>query len=245
MRPGCRELRDAWIEHAQPRALEGELAAHLATCEECARFVANARRIARAMAELPRLEAPDELPGRVVAACHAGFLQERAARLARELARLEVPSALEQKVLGTASRELRAPAVLDRLVAEDLRDPAKAIARRYAGSLKRHEAPKTLAGRVSSELRRPRAALRGLRAWHLIAACSAGLALVLGIEMWRAPDTRAAEPIAVQIEHVGRASDLGPLAASLFDSLAGPAGFVEDPADGEVGGASDGLGVPR
>lgn len=224
------------------RALEGGLAAHLATCPECARFVANARRIVQAVAELPRTSVPDELAGRVVAACHAGYLQERAARLTRELARLDAPAELDQKVLGVPSGSLRAPAVLDRLVAEDLRDPAKAVARRYAGSLMRYSAPRTLRQRVGDELRRPRAALRGLRAWHLVAACSVGLALVLGWDLWRAEDSRAAAPVAVRIEHVSRASDLGPLAVTLFGSLTGTAG-IHDGSGSPL--PTDDEGVPR
>lgn len=237
MRPGCRELRDTWIEFARTSALDRELAAHLATCEECTRFVANARRTARALVELARQDVPEELAGRVVAACHSGFLQERAARWTRELARLEAPSALDQKVLGVARADVRAPAVLERLVAEELRDPAKAISRRYVGSLQRQRAPRTLAEHVAHALHRPRPTLRGLRAWQLVAASCAGVLFVVIFGALRADDTRAAPSLAFQhIERVQRAADLGPMAAGMFGSLSGA---IDMPAR-----AVDGSGAP-
>jgi len=99
-----------------------------------------------------RLAAPLELEGRVVAAIQAGYRQDRVIAAVRGLARLPAPAALPgdliDRALGGPDGQPRAPAVLERLVDEDLRGSSAALARRFAGRLDRRPAPRALAHRL-------------------------------------------------------------------------------------------------
>lgn len=170
MKSACQALRQAL---ADPRLTDGAWEAHLADCADCAAFAARLGRAVGALEGLERRGAPPELDGLVVAALQAGARQDRAVRALVDLspepapehvdealaARLEFEAALDSEVAldpesGSASPEfvpprLKAPQVLERLVGEELADPAASRARRFVGGLPRLEAPEALTERVA------------------------------------------------------------------------------------------------
>jgi hypothetical protein len=203
--------------------------AHAAGCADCAAFVRSAERCARAVATLDRLPAPAELSGRVVAACNAGYLQERAASALRSLGRVEVPEALEQKVLGPDPGRLQAPSVLEHLVDADLRDPSQALVRRFAGRLQRLDAPPELARRVAADLARPRSIVRRSRLplWGIVAIGTLFAGGVIASLWTRRSVTPSESRLAFRIERVHDVNELGPEARDLLAGLSG--GWSEVP----------------
>jgi len=159
----CRSFREAALEADAPRE-------HARECSACAQWLRRFEQREGVLRSLPRQLAPESLGGRVVAAIQAGERQARAVRALQGLGRLEQPAQLEQRVQdevageaaekaneplqALAGRQL-APAVLDRLVAEELSDPSKARVARFAGSVPRLKAPAELEQRVAEELARP------------------------------------------------------------------------------------------
>jgi len=151
----CTAVRDALLEH---RGRTGPddlgLRAHLDECPECSAFAHRTIALVGLVGTLARRAAPSELAGLVVAATQAGHRQERVVNALSALARLPAPSALEAIALDDARLDggptgAKAPAVLDRLVDEDLRDQAAAISRRFAGRLDRRKAPRVLRARLA------------------------------------------------------------------------------------------------
>ncbi|MFO1011939.1 MAG: hypothetical protein U1F29_17890 [Planctomycetota bacterium] len=228
MSPQCRDLRLRWLEHAAPTASSDDaFVSHMLACSDCAEFARRALRLRRAFGELERFEAPAELPGRVVAACNAGFLQDRAAALLQSMGRIEAPAVLDQKVLGVPAA-LRAPQVLERLVDEELRDPSRALARRFAGRLERLSPPDELAARVESELARPRPDLvpdareRAQALRWVVASLVVIVSLALGV--WyggRESHANAKPALAFRIEHVRDARELGSMGRTLAGGFTG------------------------
>jgi len=156
----CTAARDMLLEcrgHTGPD--DFGLAVHLDECSECAAFARRTKALVALLSTLPQRPAPSELAGLVVAATQAGHRQERAARALSALSRLSVPSELEVVALDDGRVEVdrsrddpigaKAPAVLDRLVDQDLRDPAAAISRRFASRIDRRPAPGALRERVA------------------------------------------------------------------------------------------------
>jgi hypothetical protein len=166
-------------------ALPSAMLEHTASCSACAQWIARASRVASALTRLERLAAPAELDGRVVSAFGAGARQQRAVEVIARLGRLHSPPELDGAVDSTASQHVRnlrgrrsAPQVLERLVSEELADPAKARVRRFVGSLRRLSAPSELDARVrTSDRRSPR---RGRTLNRRVAAAGL-LAALLGI----------------------------------------------------------------
>ena len=199
----CRAFREALHD---PR---GSLGAHAVDCADCAAFAARAARAAAALAGLERRAAPPELDGLVVASFQAGARQDRAVRALAELAPLEAPAQADAAVAARvefAARHpevelgnprLHAPHVLERLVAEELADPAAGRARRFVGSLPRLHAPEDLAQGVHRDLAAGTvpAALRRRRPARLLtlSLAAAALALVTLLGPWSAPWRAPAE----------------------------------------------------
>ena len=105
----------------------------------------------RALRSLPRLQAPEELDGRVVASLEAGFRQDRATGLVTGLQAHPAPEELAGLVEGQVEANLKgvgAPAVLERLVEERVEASAEGMVRSMAGRLDRKVAPSELDGRV-------------------------------------------------------------------------------------------------
>lgn len=242
----CDRLRQALLDGGglEDVELDGvleaeELRAHVPQCEACRRAASAWPRAARALAQLPRRRAPGELDSAVVGALQAGARTERALDALRSLARLAPPQqldvALEAPLADAAppSAPGRAPAprVLDRLVNEELVDPAKARVRRHVGGLRRLRAPEDLAPRLAARMRaqaaaaddRPFAGLSGPREgsadrrarWIVVAAMLAVLA-VLPITLRDSEPQVKTRPFVV--EQAAGLDALSPMARSLLDS---------------------------
>jgi hypothetical protein len=167
--PGCADFRVAILARAEGDVVDLALDAHLEGCEGCRRELARTERRVESLRAVGGPGAPLELDGLVVAAMQAGARQQRATRAVQSLSRAHTPEDLALRLAGP-----KAPHVLERLVREDLVDPAKAVASRYAGSLARLRAPRDLDRRLS-ELR------PGTIQRHApIAMVAAGVMLALG-----------------------------------------------------------------
>lgn len=191
--------------------LDARLDAHLARCSACRRELARAERRVAIVRELPRASAPLELDGAVVAALQAGARQERVIRALTALTPFPAPEDLESRIALP-----RAPAVLDRLVAEDMADPAKALVSRYVQRLERLSAPDELWERVCNAPARSTASR--LLTPVLIAA---SLVLVVGslvltqaLRGTREPSTPSSGIVFV-VERVESVRDLDPVAAGI------------------------------
>lgn len=228
----CREFQLRWLDRAAPaQPVDDGALAHSLGCRACAEFVRRAARLQRAFGDLERLPVPEELPGRVVAACNPGYLQDRAAALLGAVVRLEAPRELDQHVMRTSAHRLRAPQVLERLVDEELRDPGLALVRRFAGRLHRLEAPSELLGRVQAELAAPHASTAARRErllavrWSILGVVVV-VGLLLGIE-FGTRETQAAPALTFEVRRVNDASELDAVARQLAAGLSG--GWSEIP----------------
>jgi hypothetical protein len=232
MRDVCRDIRDLLIERAASGAFDGDLRLdqHLQTCLDCQAELSRARHVARGLRSLRERRAPFELTGRVVAALQAGQRQERALDALRTLTRAPAPVELEQKLdLGpTGSRPSLAsiaPNVLERLVAEELEDPAKAVARRFAGRLEHLAAPPDLLEMVEARFRQamqlgvPKRSSRSTAL--LVVVLLAGLTLV-GLGISRRVQAKAPE-WQFQVVRARSVDELGPMASILLDQVSGGA----------------------
>jgi len=163
MNSPCRDFLAAMLETAPERPVAASaLGAHLAGCESCKQAFERMRRIQSALVDLARARAPAGLDGLVVAASQAGQRQDRALAHLRTALRQEAPARLDARV-GIAGSvfpcevgRVRAPAVLERLVEEELRDPHQALMRRFVSRLQRLDAPASLRARVQQILGTPR-----------------------------------------------------------------------------------------
>ena len=262
MLPECLQFRAALLSAGLPHepGPVGLASRHAELCAECSAWLEHAGRVARELEALPRREAPVELEGRVVAALEAGYRQTRAAGAVGALGRVQSPRELDEAVDadlvdadadtdgGDAARtaaearsaRLRAPAVLDRLVREELADPRQARARRYLGSLRRRRAPQELRLRVALALARRGSpgqesasgqegapgsqgvALRPTRPTLALAGLAAATLLVaLGAFLSRPQADPRPRERAIVIERVADASELPEFAALLLDGASG------------------------
>jgi hypothetical protein len=208
-----------FAEHGQGSdGADDELMAHLRDCSAC-RLLGE--RLVAALSSLDaRRSAPHELDGRVVAALGGGHRQERGVRaLVRVLTRRPAPGGLEGNVersLQGDSETLRptlarvlssrvaAPAVLERLVAEEIQDPAKSTARRFVGFLRRAQAPKELEQGLD-----PRRSRR-MQVSLTVAATLLAALFLMRPQGERSYSFRVARPTSV--------AELSPMARSLLDA---------------------------
>jgi len=209
---------------------------HAASCGACDLFARNFARGTQSLSQLTPKSAPHELEGRVVAALEAGARQQRAIEALVALGRLKPPAELDGAVMAAASGEHTyqvrgrhaAPAVLERLVNEELSDPPKARSRRFVGSLRRFVAPRVLEQRVSRDLVTPRVSdARPLRvaAWIGLAAVAL-IALSTPLIIERAINSTRSYPFHVErVRSLGNSAEtlgaLGPDAHQLLDSFGG------------------------
>lgn len=215
----CESVRFALIQRADGPHDDAALDAHVAACAACRRELARGEMRAKLVRSLDRVAAPSALDGIVVAALQAGARQARAVRAVEAMPALEAPDELARRIPG-----LVAPAVLDRLVGEDLADPSKALARRYAGRLERLRAPADLEERLGRDAHRPR---RIVGAGILAAAGVLLVAAVLiftYVERHETTTTRPSGPELV-VERVDSVRDLDPEAGRLLSTLTG--GFLD------------------
>ncbi len=237
MDPRCQTYREALLGAAFASPPQED---HAASCERCAAWARSGARQAEAVRGLRRLPAPFELDGSVVAALGAGQRQARAARAIAELLRVSSPAELESAVdaeldavLGEETREadgeperLRAPAVLDRLVNEELADPVRARVSRYLGSLRRRRAPQRLRARLALSLEErefsgPRR-IRGVLWGGLSLAAGALLAWYgsLSLDRW-GEGRRQPAGYDFAIERMSSSEGLSPMALGHLDGLSG------------------------
>ncbi len=214
----CESVRFALIQRADGSHDDAALDAHVVGCAACRRELARAELRAQLVRSLERRPAPAALDGVVVAALQAGARQARAARAVHDLPILAAPEDLARRIPG-----LVAPAVLDRLVGEDLADPSKALARRYAGRLERLRAPADLEERLGRNARRARPAL-GTGILVLAGVLLVASALVFTVVGRQDKTTRSSGPELV-VERVESIRDLDPAAGQLLSGLMG--GFVD------------------
>lgn len=230
MNSPCRDFLDAMLENALERALPEPIARHVAGCPACAQALERMLRTRDALASLPARNAPEMLDGLVVAATQAGHRQERAVAHLQALLRESAPRELEGKlggggVLLSGVPRQPAPAVLERLVDEDLRDPRKALARRYLQRLERMGAPELLRTRVARVLAAPpRPARRGL-----FLGAAALLFVLAGLWTLHAL-SRSSARVPYELVYVDDLSQLEPIAR---DMLAGMTGGLSEVAGKE------------
>jgi hypothetical protein len=253
----CREFRERWLEAEAPAALDAH-AERCAECARWVRSVRLQISLLGTLARDAAPARLDPLVARALAAPAASLPSGRVERIAshlRALGRQRAPAELAERLRQAAlergapasdealrARELAspalravtglprvaAPAVLHRLVREELADPAGARAKRFPGDLERLSTPESLERRVLHELRR-RIERPGL-AIPLALAAAALFALVLryaglGEDGGGAPQRRLSFEV-VRVE--GSAAELDPMARSLADALAG--GLLAAPA---------------
>ena len=224
MNSPCRDHKNRLIEGALAAEFaDRELAAHLSNCSECAAHHGRVQRTARAIAGLARQSAPLELDGRAVAACEAGFRQERVVGEIFGLVRAGAPSELEARVLGPGGALRRAaPPVLERLIDEDLHDPKKAIARRYGGRLGRVAAPESLRQRVTQAFARGFAPERQGVSRRLVGSLAVFALAIAAAVWWRAHEALPAPSKAeFTVTRMNSLDELDPFAKALFDGLSG------------------------
>lgn len=187
----------------QGGALPQELHQHALSCAGCRAAVAAWSKQARALRTLPRLAAPRELDGLVVAALHAGARQERAVR---ELAALP---------------QVAAPRELDARIEAMLAGPHTTSARFAAGENDGRLAPDELRELVDRDLASEGRARRSARRNALAGAALSVLALVGAFLLWpRGDEARTDEPriVLVPVQSLG---ELDPLTRNLLEGVAG------------------------
>lgn len=174
----------------------------------------------RALASLHPVSAPVALDERVALECAT-----------------EAPVASWLRALPAAE----APAVLDRLVLEELSDPQRALAERFVGDLFGQGAPLSLRGRLVNALNSEGGRQRRAQ-WSLVGAGLAAAAMAL-LVFWPQGPTRSNVPsggdlaggdlaggevrarLRLKRVTVASADRLSPMAALLSDSLAGGLGL--------------------
>jgi hypothetical protein len=189
---------------------------------------ARTERAVRALQRLARLSPPPQLGAALDASAEAEA-HERPA----DLEQAPTEDGLTEEALAEEAKRLRAegrtpaPRVLDRLVQEELLDPAKARVRRHVGGLHRLPAPDALFERVAGELtrerreREPRAALRSFtaRRLRLVLGAAAVFALLALPFLSRTEDLRDDSRPRSRPFRVERASSLGALSPITRDLL--------------------------
>ena len=127
----CSEWLDACIARLGGDSVEeGSFADHLDSCPACAAAHGRYRIQAAKLSGLPRLSAPHQLEQSLGFALTPGGRQDRVLAALSALPRREAPDALSHQLVETLAGDfadedtLQAPAALDGLVAQSLRDLA-------------------------------------------------------------------------------------------------------------------------
>ncbi len=204
MSSSCHEFRAAWFGLTSGEPKPGVFD-HPEGCPACALWVRRDEALREALASSEPLRAPRELDRRVQALFEGGLFEapedSMVTRALRELSPLPAPRELDERVAidfaqraapeswelekrvvqaVTSLPEIDAPAVLERLVEEELGASDRATSERFVGDLERLEAPRTL-DREVGRLLRGQPAPRSWRRTLVLAAAAA--TLVLGT--WR------------------------------------------------------------
>jgi len=218
-------------------------------CGSCREWAQRARQVSGLLSSLERHPAPAELDEVLAGAIETGAAGQEP--LLRGLERHRAPAELEAALALDLAHEpgpttlvealvrRSAPDVLDRLVDEELRDPA-ADTRRHVRGLFRLEGPRALTDRVDRELRVPVPVRRrmGQALGGLAAAAVLAVSLVPLIG-----GTEEVPRLRFEVVQVTDLGQLDPIARSLVEGLAG--GRVNDvqPSTDPAGGSmTDGGG---
>lgn len=232
----CHEFRILALERvaaARPEGAAPVASAAGHACAECERWVARLALREGLVRSLPRHLPPEELDSALAGALEAGARQDRAVAALRSLGRVdpdgELDRAVEAQARAAAQQERlddlalrqRAPNVLDRLVAEELADPAKAHVVRQIENLERQRAPAELDLRVRYELSRPQprltlASRRVVAAWTFAAA--ALLAVTISPLVFRGAGDGPHAPRRFRVEVVESTRDLSPAARAWIET---------------------------
>lgn len=209
--------------------------AHVEECDACRAWVAASERRLLALSDLTAQRAPDVLAERIAREL-VGDRSRRLERALGSLARLAAPGALDAAVaaglggrepVGDAQRGERsagalralaivpAPAVLDRLVSEELAKPELQRAERFPGNLERLAAPEELREKLHGSVRR-KAAVRLLRG-PLVALAAAALVVWVALR----EDRPAPRSYRFQVVHATTLDGLDPMARALAEGLTG------------------------
>ena len=237
----CERFRSEWLEHVLDEAVRATLEApgsHAASCGACAEWLKARRFQVELLGALERRTLPGTLD-EAIAADLAGAgdgVNASVEEALRDLPRQSAPAELDALVGADLARLARpqdverdpaanvktlsvldfpqVPAVLDRIVDEELARPGLHRAERFVGNLERVPAPAELDGRVAGLFRTRRIPrLAGV-------ATLAAAALVV----WLSGGTSepAAAPRRLQVVYVDAAeASLSPFAQGLAASLAG------------------------
>lgn len=210
----CQKARRQWLDRVaaletrdatDPLEGGGLGVEHLASCSACREWQHGVSLQLRAFRELPTLEAPEELERRLFPS----------ARPSREL---DASSPAIQAV--RALDRLEAPAVLERLVAEELSDPAAARADRFAGGLDRINAPRLLERRLVATLRRGTRSRRWIA--PLAVAAAAVTLLWMGVNRQRGIGGGGDErEYSFEVIRPASLDGMDPFARSLAETLGG------------------------
>ena len=224
----CQDTRERSLEYleaevssrssATETAADASAREHLAQCAECRAWVERARRLARALASLPRRSAPREL-------------EERARLAARGDRRLGARGDVMAERAFASLGRVSAPHVLDRLVLEEIERPEQARARRFAGDLTRVPTPARLADRVEAHVERgesgdePARQAPSTRRRFLWLGAAAAAAVLVSLGTWGAwrgglLRTSGGRPSRFLVVEHRSASSLSPAAQSFLGGLA-------------------------
>ncbi len=204
----------------------------LPACAVCERWTQRVEGQLSGLRSIGRVSAPDELRERLVqdrgAETGGEFEDTRLTTALADLPALSAPSELRARVeLELAPQSLRAvssltrhraPAVLKRLVVEELSDSAGQRTRRFVGDLEPQAAPASLwqrAVRSNSS--------STLRIWRPVAGLAAAALLIWVIAK---PTTPEQERWSFAVVHVSDPASLDPMAHALAGGLTGGAASI-------------------
>lgn len=231
MEHACREFRNLWLEHALEAVPQSEVAGgdHVLACGACRTWVRAAKGQIGFVGALTKLTAPPELDELVADGLRSGASEpsdigtlprvEHGAveRGPEPQATFSEPQAMD--ILRELSR-VAPPAVLERLIEEELRDPAAARARRFAGDLERRSAPARLERRMFRILRGGLARPRRLIGIVAPLATAAAAVLVVWLAFLRGTGMPESErPFLVY--RAESTEGLHPIALDMADALVG------------------------
>jgi hypothetical protein len=208
----CLGVRAEALDGRADAAPSRSAAAHLAACAPCRAALAARTRVANALSALARRPVPAELDTRV----HARPWLEPEAESAAEQ-RLDSSAEPLAELFGRLQRQ-RAPLVLDQLVREEIADPARARARRFAGDLERLSAPAAL--NLAAVVHGPGRARRPLLRFAAAAAV-AGLLFSVWLAQRENLQPAPAARYRFQVVRATEVAQLDPMARGLVDGLTG------------------------
>jgi hypothetical protein len=241
--------------------LAGQATAQELDCAPCRSWLQRAGLVQGLLGSLERQVAPEALGEALAEAIEVGACGQESL-LKGGLQRLSAPGELELRLAaelkGDPSQPAwapalagleprRAPEVLGRLVDEELREPAAAVVRRFAGGLFRLTGPRSLADHIDRDLRE---APRRTRSLGLsLGSAAAAVLLVWVVLPQLGGTTKGQEPrLSFRVVEVDDLDGLDPFARSLVEGLAGgkvrsvPPLTDQRPDDPRRGSTTDGGG---